>query len=113
MITAKMFPSPKHEDENLSGTSTQEGSKKTKQEEGKRRKRVRDAHLQRNSYCLDSRGSHREPCHRVAYGNVVLCKLSSVMCDNGKLQGQKQVFFSTAMIYLMHLNSLTLMVEKW
>ena len=44
--------------------------------------------------------------------HIVVCKEISVMCDNGKLQGRKQVFFSTDMIYLMHLNSLTLMVEK-
>ena len=68
MITAKDVSVPNTK-RDVFGTSTEEGSKKTKQEEGKKRKRVRNAQLQRNSYCLDSRGSHRELCHQVAFGN--------------------------------------------
>ena len=62
-------PPLQHEDENLFGTSTEEGSKRTKQEEGKEKKRVRNAQLRSLTCCLDSRGSHREPCHVMAYGN--------------------------------------------
>ena len=45
------------------------GSKRTKQEEGKKNKSVRNAHLLSHTCCPDSQGSHREPCHRMAFGN--------------------------------------------
>ena len=63
--------------------------------------------------CLDSRGSHREPCHLAAYGNrqasAHLCKhpcggrqnhTGQSRQYNGMAMGQKQVWFQKRPVHL-------------
>ena len=74
------------------------GSKKTKQEKRKKKKSGRNAQLLSLTCCPDSQGSHREPCHRVAFGNrpanTHTCLIDAriyviaVMQGNGKALGR-------------------------
>ena len=83
-------------------------ARKVKQGERKRTKRVRNAQLLNHTCCPDSQGSHREPCHRVAYGSrpakthlydgytypYSCLQSKSGMMHNGTAKGQSTVWFT-------------------